>query len=745
MSESTVTSLERRESLRRTIVGFSLALVLLSVFLVGGSGAYFASRSIRQRTQSQIAAAADLKESEIARWVNEREGDLAVLATEASLRDQWQTMLNTDEDDAAYVAAYSDLAVRLNDFLRKKIAFVDVSLLNVETGQILVSSEVLREREFHASGDFFLEGKESVYVEAVQFDPVLNAPTLLIARPVEGLDGEVVAVLAGRANLADLSAVLDANIGLGGVSNTYLLSPEAAYLAGSMPPGVQLEGIADTLGFQLAVAGVEDTAFYADYNDADVVGAYRWVSPLQVALLIEAPRSIVTRSVTAVLAASMGVALLIGGIAAGLALALTQRIVSPIEQLTQVVTGIAGGDLDRRVSTNRADEIGVLAQGFNAMADRLRDLVGTLEQRVASRTQDAERRARQIQTASELSATIAAIRDLDTLLAEVTHRISARFGFYHVGVFLLDEAGEYAVLRAANSPGGSRMLRRGHRLRAGEEGIVGYVMAAKQPRIASDVGEDAVFFDNPDLPETRSEMALPLVVGDTLVGILDVQSKEGSAFTKEDVTVLQGLAGQLAVSIENARLFAESERALEAMRQAYGEVSRESWARLVQSMTELRYVSTSEGVRAVPREGQEVLPEATRVAGNELAVPLKVRDQVLGGFRVSKPDGDGVWSPEEIALIESLTDQLSVALESARLYQDTQRRAAQERMLGEIASQFTQSLDLDTVLQIAVQELGQLPGVVEASVHVGDVASPSARNGDAPAEIGSDATADGGS
>ncbi len=721
MSESIVTSQKRQRSIRRTIVGYSLTLVLLSVLLVGGSGAYFASRSIRQRVQSQIAAAADLKEDEIARWVNEREGDLAVLATEASLRDQWQTMLNTDEDDAAYVSAYSDLAVRLNDFLRKKIAFVDISLLNAETGQILVSSEVLREREFHASADFFLEGKNSVYVEAVRFDPVLNAPTLLIARPVEGADGEVIAVLAGRANLADLSSVIEADIGFDGVSNTYLLNTDAAYLAGSLPPGAQIDGMSESLGFQQAVSGVEGIAFYTDYNGEEIVGAYRWVSSLRVALLIEVPRLVVTQSVILVLAASMGVALLIGSGSAGLALVLTQRIVNPIEQLTDAVTGIASGNLDRRVSLERSDEIGMLAQGFNAMGDRLRRLVDTLEQRVASRTRDAERRARQIQTASELSATIAAIRDLDTLLAEVTDRISERFGFYHVGVFLLDEAGEYAVLRAANSPGGRRMLRREHRLRVGEEGIVGYVTGIKRPRIALDVGEDAVFFDNPDLPETRSEMALPLMAGDTLVGVLDVQSKEGAAFTDEDVTVLQGLAGQLAVSIENARLFAESEEAIAAMRRAYGEASRESWMRVVQSMQALRYVSTSRGVYAVSGEVQTTLPEGMRVEGNALTVPLTVRDQVLGGFQVSKPDGEGGWTSEEIALVEALAEELGQALESARLYQDTQRRAAQERLTADIAARMRESLDMETVIQTALAEIGQKLDVAEVKLRMRDV------------------------
>jgi len=353
------------------------------------------------------------------------------------------------------------------------------------------------------------------------------------------------------------------------------------------------------------------------------------------------------------------------------------------------------------------------------MTDRLQNLIGTLEQRIAERTRDAERRAHRIQTASELSATIAALRDLDTLLVEVTRRVSERFGFYHVGVFLMGESDEVAVLRAANSPGGRRMLRRGHKLRAGE-GIVGYVITHLEPRIALDVGEDAVFFDNPDLPETRSEMALPLLVGDNLVGVLDVQSKEGGAFSEEDVVVLQGLAGQLAVSIENARLFAESERALAAMRRAYGEVSRAAWEHVLRSRRGLRYRSTSEGLEAVRGELlEEGLSPETRVDGAELVVPLKVRDQVIGGFRVVRSDEDGGWTEAEVDLIETLTEQLSVALESARLYEDTQRRAAQERMLGEMAARFTESLDLDALLRVAVQELGELPNVVEASVQVG--------------------------
>ena len=708
----------RRTSLRRTILGFTLTLVFLAVFLVGGSGGLYAAWTIQQGIQQQVAGAADLKENEITRWVNEREGDLAVLATEDALRENWLTLLNTPEEEAAYVKAYSDLAVRLNELLRKKVAFVDISLLHAETGQILVSTEVLREREYHEKTSFFLQGRESVYVESVELDPVLNAPTLLIARPVEGPDGETIAVLAGRANLAELGAVLEADIGLGGESQTHLLSKDAGYLSGSLEFDAQPRGMSRGVGFQRAVEGEEGRDFYVDYAGENVIGAYRWISPLQAVLLIEAPRSVVTQDVALVFGVSMGVALLAGGIAAVSALILTRRIVNPIEELTAAVTEIATGDLDRRVTVKRSDEIGVLARGFNTMADRLRELLNTLEERIAARTRDAERRARDIQKASELSATIAAIRDLDELLTEVTRRISEQFGFYHVGVFLPDETGDYAVLQAANSPGGRRMLRRGHKLPLGE-GIVGYAAAEKEPRIALDVGQDAVFFDNPALPETRSEMALPLVVGDDLVGVLDIQSQEGGAFSHEDITILEGLAGQLAVSIENARLFTRSEEAIASMRRAYGEITRASWERLLQAEETFRYLSTPEGVFPVQDRVQGALPQDMQVEGAELVAPLKVRDQVIGGFRVAKHNKGEAWTEEEINLLETLTEQLGVALESARLYEDTQRRAAREQLTGEVTARIRETLDVNKVLQTATREMRRVLDLAEVEIRMG--------------------------
>ena len=184
------------------------------------------------------------------------------------------------------------------------------------------------------------------------------------------------------------------------------------------------------------------------------------------------------------------------------------------------------------------------------------------EQAYLDNNQRLERRTMQLQTAAEVGRSAAEIRELDTLLPKVTHLISDQFGFYHVGIFLLDEQKEYAVLRASNSKGGQRMLADNHRLRIGKEGMIGYVAKTQKPRIALDVGEDAVYFDNPHLGVTRSEIALPLIAGDELLGVLDVQSDQQAAFSQKDIAALQVLADQVALAIQNAYLFDEMQSLL---------------------------------------------------------------------------------------------------------------------------------------------------------------------------------------
>jgi GAF domain-containing protein len=359
------------------------------------------------------------------------------------------------------------------------------------------------------------------------------------------------------------------------------------------------------------------------------------------------------------------------------------------------------------------------------LARQLEDNQAELEARVAERTATLAERSMQLEAAAQVAREAAEIQDVEQLLERTVRLVSDRFGFYHTGIFLLDEAGEYAVLQATSSPGGQRMLAREHRLRLGEMSIVGYVASRGEPRIASDVGEDAVYFDNPDMPETRSEMALPLRVRGTVIGVLDVQSVESEAFTQENVGVLQTLADQLAVAVENARLLSESQVALQAARRAYGEVSRESWEELSRARTDLqaRYdpnaVLSSDGgwreeMKVAVREGKSISDADERP--DTVAVPIKVRNQVIGVLDAHKPKDGAPWTVDEIGLLETLTEQLGVALESARLHEDTQRRAVRERLTAEVTTRIRESLDIDTMLRTAIREMGERLNIAEVEV-----------------------------
>jgi GAF domain-containing protein len=275
-------------------------------------------------------------------------------------------------------------------------------------------------------------------------------------------------------------------------------------------------------------------------------------------------------------------------------------------------------------------------------------------------------------------------------------------------------------------------------MRVGEQGIVGYVTGQGRPRVALDVGRDAVHFDNPDLPETRSEVALPLRARGAIIGALDVQSIEPAAFSDEDVAVLQTLADQITVAISNARLFRQVEESVAAERRAYGELSRQAWQTMLSTRPDLGFVSQRQGtapigalwesqMEKVIQTGEIIIGEKD---GRALAVPVKARGQVIGVFDAQKPEGAGDWTADEVALMETLAEQLGVALESARLYEDTQRRAAEEQLLGQVTARMRETLDVDTVLQTAIQEMGAALGLSRIEVRMGELQTSVAEGGE---------------
>lgn len=372
-----------------------------------------------------------------------------------------------------------------------------------------------------------------------------------------------------------------------------------------------------------------------------------------------------------------------------------------------VIFILAAIGLSLRVTLNRLKFIAIKARDNEAAQKQanqeLIQLKNTLESRINERTADLERRASQLEAISKVSRSILNIQDLERLLPAITTVVSEQFGFYHTGIFLLDERSEFAVLAAANSEGGQRMLKRGHRLHLGTGGIVGYVAAHGEARIALDVGADSAFFKNPDLPNTRSEMALPLKTGNNVIGVLDVQSTETNAFQPEDISVLTTLANQVAIAIENSRLFSQTRKALVDSQSVYDEYIKREWSHFRQRIGQIGF--TFDGIRT--------LPASTNNASDPNArhISIKIRGVTVGTITIRSNDPGRVWSQDEINMAQAAAERAGLVIENIRLLEEAQRRAAKERTIGEISSRIASTVDMNDIMRIAVEELGRaMPG-----------------------------------
>jgi GAF domain-containing protein len=356
----------------------------------------------------------------------------------------------------------------------------------------------------------------------------------------------------------------------------------------------------------------------------------------------------------------------------------------------------------------------------------LQELNQNLEERVSIRTaeleianQRNERRARRFEAIAQVARAATSTPDEDTLLSRLAHVISEQFGFYHVGIFLLDDQRENAVLRASNSQGGRRMLARRHSLKVGQTGIVGHVASSGTPRIALDIEEDAAFKDNPDLPETRSELALPLRDAGQIIGVLDVQSIEPNAFLPEDPEILYTLADQVAIAIQNARSHEATHRLLEEAQRTSESYIKEAW-RLIQAQEKrVGYIISENTLKPLekfvdhPHINKVISQGESLVENGEigtLTVPIHLRGEIVGVLDIRVPTRHE-WDPDEVDIARAVAERLSLALESATLLRTTQRRAEIERLTADISGKIGASVNMRNVLQTAVEELGRvLPG-----------------------------------
>lgn len=527
----------------------------------------------------------------------------------------------------------------------------------------------------------------------------MNAPIytqvrrLVTSAQSAGMDIRTAYTLRRNAD-GEITVVLDA--GIGGLTP---IEPGRPYLADKE--------------FEAAFDDLKTPRIFGPDNDATTGGDRYWVfapffdrssSRGDVLALQIVDRSLPSAVREILLLAALSIVLLLLLIT-GAAWLNGRQMAKRLQEMTRAATDFGSGQMHTRLRIQNDDETGLLANAFNGMASRTFERITAAEQSMKQRNRELEVRSAFQSTAAEVAQAATTYLAVDELLQQTVNLIQDRFHYYYAGVFLLDASGEWAELKAGSGPAGQAMLAREHRLRVGE-GLIGWAIANAQSRASQDAPKDVLRLPAPELPDTASEAALLLRSRGQVIGALTIHSLQSNAFDRESMAVLQSMTDQIAAALDNARLFEENQAALQAVRQAYGELSRQAWSDLLRARQVPGYVIDTHGIASLDPDAAPRPSEPNTADLPVVSFPIQVRGQVLGELEAHKSAGQS-WSQEEKALMENLIQQLGVALDSARLYQESRRRAERERLAGEITAHLRSSNDPKAILQTAVSELRQ--------------------------------------
>jgi GAF domain-containing protein/HAMP domain-containing protein len=722
---ATVVARSRRYHSLRTqlVIAFVMIVTIptLMATVLSAIGAY-----VNNETQvlNVLETVSKLKENEINSVVNGIKTDAIRISKNADFSTNTLRVLSPGFADPRTVDLFRSFARnQLVDFQNTSAkTYSEIMVLNIK-GQVVVSTDKNREGKSFQSELFYREGSIGDFT-GFSKNPTFGDADLIFSTPVYDTDGKVVrGILVLRANSNLIVDIVESTPSFQEME-TYLLDKD-------FHPITKTRSITETVHTQASESilssnnAKDGRGTYENYAGDIVLGYYQRIESLDTAFIAEVPRAFILRSSLNSLLGSATLAIfaiLIAIIAVAIS---ASSIAEPISALAKVAESFAAGKLSSRANINRRDEIGALGTAYDQMAEQLQDIIGKLEQRVADRTKELEGQSLRLRASAEIARDAASAHNLIELLDKAGALIQERFGLYHTGIFLLDNNKEFAVLTASPTEAGKQMIANNHRLRVGEVGIVGRVAYTEEPRISLDTGADAVYFDNPYLPKTRSEMALPLKVEKRMIGVLDVQSDQPQAFDKDDVAIMQILADQLATAIERTRLLQQVEQNLSDLQQAYGQFTREGWKTLGESgllnKTGYRFDNIRiQSISEAPANGDEVMKTGAPIiksAGdvNQVAIPIKLRGQTIGVVSANLKDG---YTPTIISTLELAIERLALSLESARLYEQARLRADREQAIAQVAANISSATEFDSILRTTVEEVGRTLGDAEISIQI---------------------------
>ncbi len=693
--------LPKSRSLTATLAIAFVALSLVALVVASGLQLYFNFRTQQEVVAGKQRLIAQEAARKVQSFIQERFSELEAAVKLGELR-------------STSVADREQSLEKLMGFQPSFRQLVLVGTVGQVVGQ---TSRLSQATESEVTDRFEAEllaqtGQGERYIGPVYIDEVTYEPLIVLAVPVQDVFGDYQGTLVAEVNLKFMWDLVD-QLEIGKTGEAYVVDRQGKLLAFSNDVGRVLADenvshLAEVAEFveradTLAELDESSTPISTGINGGQVVATYIPLGTPDWAVVTEWPVGEVYQDVINNIVTSGAIILIVAVLAAVAGGFLARRLAVPLLNLTNTATRITEGEIDLTARVEGPTEVATLAAAFNSMTAQLRDFIGSLEDQVRARTIE-------LALSLEVGQRASAIRDLDELLSVITVFIRDAFDLDNVYIYFVDDVGQNVIFRGGTSQAVQQLLaRRHHSLPVGPGSIVGQVAATGQPVMVSDIETSDIHKPNPLLPNTRSELAVPLMAEGRVIGVLDMQSDQADTFTEANLAAFEAMATQLAISIDSAHQWSVAQEAQQRTEELIKQLTHETWAdRLARKKQEVGFVYDLSAIKPISQSNGE-----TAVGG--LSAPLVVQNQPIGRLAVDLP-ADRAWTEAEQDLLTAVAQQLAQKAEALRLFEQTQERVTREQVARQITDRIRTSRDIETALRIATEELSKALGTSRAVV-----------------------------
>jgi GAF domain-containing protein/CheY-like chemotaxis protein len=682
------------------LVFLVLVLLPLAAFIVITNVRHAAIE--RQKAISELDTLAGIQAGVLGNWALDRQNDLRETRdnpTVAPYIGQLTTMLpgSSPTVEEAVRRLFSE-KVHSEIVLQ---SFYDRMVL-VNTSGVLVGSSdtALTAANTDLSGETWiksaLQNPDQVVPSGPDTDPIDKIESLYFAVAVtpEGATAPT-GVLCGRIPITSLYAVA---LDLPKEESTYyyLVEEGRRYV---LPPPQASSVMANESIIATALSGVNGSGQWTNYKSQQVYGVYRWIEPLHMALVVSESTAMVDTEVKSILNSEMTVAIIAALVAALLAIFFARRITLPANRLSDIALRASQGEWQIQAPMADSFEFSRLAYALNNVTSTFRASLEKQEHTLTERTN-------QLEITAQISRALATETDLDHLLSVTINTIREQLNYYHVQIFMTDDLRQFAVLRSSTGAVGQELLARGHKLQVGSQSVIGQVTLRGEPVIARDTEDSPVHQRNDLLPETRAELAVPLITGNEIIGALDIQSTQPDAFDDATIVAFQTIADQLTAAFRSVQLFQEKEGLLAASLQLTQALTRESWdsyiSRRKQSPDFIGFKYDLSKVHPLGVDDED------GADGQRTSLPIALRGEVIGELATQLPPGRAL-SDDERQLVGQVLERVALAIENARLFEQTQASLMEASRLYEASQQISAA---ETIPNLIEALLGLMRGTL---------------------------------